>query len=264
MDAPQQFPTELTEFPFAAPTWGTSRDLVRLTLYFGMQKGRCIGLIGGLGVGAAVHYYTHLADAYQQRGILLDLVMAHADIPTGMRYIDAGDRAGLAQYLLGFIQRLAAAGAELAIVPAVTPHYCIHELKAISPLPVIDIANPLAIALASGSIRKAALFGTRYVMESDFYSLIPGVEFVHPQRQEIDAIHSTYVDLAATHRATPEAHARLTSIAETLISRDGAEVIVFAGTDLALLFNETNTAFPAIDCAALHIDAIVKASLNGA
>jgi aspartate racemase len=236
---------------------------VRPTLYFGMQKGRCIGLIGGLGVGAAVHYYTHLADAYQQRGVSLDLVMAHAEILAGMRYIDAGDREGLAQYLLGFIQRLEAAGAELAVVPAVTPHYCVHELKAVSPLPVIDIVHPLAVALASGSIRKAALFGTRYVMESDFYGLIPGVEFVHPQQAEVDAIHSAYIDLAATHRATPEVHVRLTSIAETLISRDRAEVIVLAGTDLSLLFNETNTAFPAIDCAALHIDAIVETSLNG-
>jgi aspartate racemase len=229
-----------------------------------MKKGRCIGLIGGLGVGAAVHYYTQLADAYQKRGVSLDLVMAHAEIHTGMRYIDASDRAGLAGYLIGFIQRLAAAGAELAVVPAVTPHYCLHELIAISPLPVIDIASPLTMALASRSIRKVALFGTRYVMESDFYSLIPGVEFVHPQPAELAAIHSTYVDLAETHCATPEAHARLTSIAETLISRDHADAIIFAGTDLALLFNETNTTFPAIDCAALHIGTIVEASLGGA
>jgi len=229
-----------------------------------MKKGRCIGLIGGLGVGAAVHYYTHIADAFQKRGVSLDLVMAHAEIPVGMRYVNAGDRAGLAGYLLGFIQRLAAAGAELAVVPAVTPHYCIHELKAVSPLPVIDIASPLAIALASRSIRKVALFGTRYVMESDFYGLIPGMEFVHPQLPELDAIHSTYVELAGTHRATPEAHARLTSIAQILINRDHAAAVILAGTDLTLLFNETNITFPAIDCAALHIDAIVEASLGGA
>ena len=87
-----------------------------------MSKGRCIGLIGGMGVGAAVHYYTHLADAHQKAGISLDLVIAHAEIPAGMVYIDAGDRAGLAGYLAGFIRRMAAAGAELAVVPAVTPH----------------------------------------------------------------------------------------------------------------------------------------------
>jgi aspartate racemase len=229
-----------------------------------MLKGRCIGLIGGMGVGAAVHYYTHLADAHEKAGVSLDLVMAHASIPAGMRFIDADDRAGLANYLLGFINRLAAAGAELAVVPAVTPHYCMHELKAVTPIPLVDIAGPVAAALASRGIRRVALFGTRYVMESDFYDLIPGVEFVHPQADELEAIHAIYVDLATTHQATPEAHARLTIIAKSLCSRDRAEAIVFAGTDLALLFNEANTDFPAVDCAALHINAIVKAALVNA
>lgn len=227
-----------------------------------MPKGSCIGLVGGLGVGAAVHYYTHLADAHQKAGVSLDLVMGHAEIPTGMRYIDAGDRAGLAAYLLGFIQRLASAGAQFAVIPAVTPHYCIHELKAISPIPVIDIASPLAEALAERSIRRAALIGTRYVMESDFYGLISDVEFVHPHRDEVEAIHRVYVELAETHHATPEAHAHLTAIAQTLCKRDRAEAIVLAGTDLSLLFDESNTEFPAIDCAGLHINAIVKTALG--
>jgi aspartate racemase len=227
-----------------------------------MRKSCCIGLVGGLGVGAAVHYYTQIADAHQKAGALLDLVMIHADIPTGMRYVDAGDRPGLAAYLLGFINRLALAGAHFAVIPAVTPHYCIHELNAISPIPIIDIAYPLASALASRSIRRVALFGTRYVMESDFYGLIPGVEFVRPRHEEIEALHGIYVNLAETHTATPEAHARLTTIAQTLCNRDGAEAIIFAGTDLSLLFNESNTGFPAIDCAELHIDAIVEAALQ--
>ena len=170
-----------------------------------------------------------------------------------MRFIDAHDRVGLAHYLLGFIQRLAAARAEFAVIPAVNPHYCIHELKAISPLPVIDIAAPLANALASRSIRRAALFGTRYVMESDFYSLIPGVEFVHPHPAELEAIHTIYVELAESHHATPQAHARLTAIAKLLCIRDLAEAVILAGTDLALLINESNTEFPAIDCAALTL-----------
>jgi len=35
------------------------------------------------------------------------------------------------------------------------------------------------------------------------------------------------------------------------------EAIVLAGTDLNLVFNEANAGFPAVDCAAAHIDAIV-------
>jgi len=124
------------------------------------------------------------------------------------------------------------------------------------------LAGPLAKALASRSIRRAALFGTRYVMESDFYGLIPGVEFVRPHPAELDAIHTIYVELAESHQPTPRAHAQLTAMAKMLCIRDRAEAVILAGTDLALLFNESNTEFPAIDCAALHIDAVVKAALS--
>ena len=33
---------------------------------------------------------------------------------------------------------------------------------------------------------------------------------------------------------------------------------MLAGTDLNLVFNETNTGFPAVDCAVAHIAAIVE------
>ena len=42
-----------------------------------------------------------------------------------------------------------------------------------------------------------------------------------------------------------------------LLARDGIEAIVLAGTDLNLVFNETNAGFPAVDCAAAYIEAIV-------
>jgi aspartate racemase len=50
----------------------------------------------------------------------------------------------------------------------------------------------------------------------------------------------------AEHRAT------LSSLAHTLIERDNVEAVVLAGTELALVFDSTNTDFPAIDCAAIY------------
>jgi aspartate/glutamate racemase len=45
-----------------------------------LLSGRCIGLIGGLGVGAAVYYYQELAKAHTAHGRVLNLVMAHAHV----------------------------------------------------------------------------------------------------------------------------------------------------------------------------------------
>jgi aspartate/glutamate racemase len=61
-----------------------------------------------------------------------------------------------------------------------------------------------------------------------------------------------------------EQHRNLTALAHTLLKRDGVDPIILAGNDLALLFNETNTDFPSIDCAALHLQAILKDLLSDA
>jgi aspartate racemase len=53
----------------------------------------------------------------------------------------------------------------------------------------------------------------------------------------------------------------LTDLALTICKRDGLDAVILAGTDLALLFDETNTAFPNVDCGALHIRAIADGLL---
>jgi aspartate racemase len=229
-----------------------------------MNSGRCIGLVGGLGVGAGLHYYSKLAEAHKQHGVLMDLVMAHAETSQAFRFSSAGDLAGLAGYLAGFLRRLHAAGAEFAVIPAVTPHSSIDELRPLSPLPILSIFDPLIGELRRRTIQRVAVFGTRFVVQSDLYGKVSGVEFVHARPDEIEAIHRMYWALVETGHASAEIHDGLTRLAQTFINRDGADAILLAGTDLALVFNETNTHFPAIDCAALHLDAIAKTALDGA
>jgi aspartate racemase len=227
-----------------------------------MNKGRCLGLVGGLGVGATIHYYQKLAKAHAEQGRNLDIVITHAETSRVFEYVETGDRDGLAEYLLVFIRRMKAAGAEFAAIPAITPHYCVRELIAASPLPLFNIFDPLVEELAARGVRRVALFGTRYVMESSLYGFAGDVEIVRPTSGEMDIIHNTYLELLQNGVGTEEQHGSLTAIAHTLRERDGVETIVLAGTDLSLLFNEGNTTFPHIDCAALHLERIVRGLLD--
>src|SRR5215472_12161291 len=95
---------------------------------------RNLGLIGGLSPGATIHYYRELA-----KGQPGELLIVHADMQRVRGDVERGDRAGLAAYFARLIERLARGGAEVAAISAVTPHICIRELKAISPLPLIDV-----------------------------------------------------------------------------------------------------------------------------
>ena len=227
-----------------------------------MNTSRRLGLVGGLGVGATIHYYEKLAKAHEAQGRTLDIVIVHAETSRVFEHVQADDRDGLAKYLTGYIRRLEAAGAEVIAIPAVTPHFCVRELMAISPLPVFNIFEPLIRELATRKARRVAVFGTRFVMESALFGEVNMVEIVKSQPREVDYIHDTYVELARTGEGSQEQHGNLTALAHTLLKRDGVDAIVLAGTDLALLFNETNTGFPYIDCAALHLQAILNEILG--
>ena len=109
-------------------------------------------------------------------------------------------------------------------------------------------------------LKRVALFGTplrrriRHVRRGS-----PGVAIARPRSDEIAFIHDTYSQLARTGAAAPGARERLIELANTLAVRDGAEAIVLAGTDLSLIFDDSNTPFPHLDCASAHIQAIMQA-----
>jgi aspartate racemase len=227
-----------------------------------MNKGRCLGLLGGLGVGATIHYYQNLVKGHDKHRRTLDIVITHSETSRVFEYVQAADPDGLAEYLLGFIRRLEAAGAEFVAIPAITPHYCIRQLIAASPLPLFNIFDPLVEELAARAVRRVAVFGTRYVMESSLYGLAGDVEIIRPTADEMDYIHSTYLELLEKGAGTEEQHRNMTAIAHRLEKRDGAEAILLAGTDLAVLFNEANTDFHHVDCAAVHLKRILAGLLG--
>lgn len=146
----------------------------------------------------------------------------------------------------------------MAVIPAITPLYCAKELAATSALPIVSLLDPLIGELATRKARRVAIFGTRFVIESDLFGALSGVEVVRPAPDEVDLIHKTYVELAATGEPSAEKHEKLTSLAQRLVRREAVDEILLAGTDLTLLFNESNTDFPHIDCAALHIREILR------
>jgi aspartate racemase len=222
-----------------------------------MSKARRLGLVGGLGVGATVHYYQSLAKAHQDNGLTLDIVITHAETSRVYEYLQADDREGLAGYLLGFIQTLHAAGAELVAIPAVTPHFCIRELVERSPIPLINLFDSLN-ELAARKISRVAVFGTRFVIQSALFGFLSDVEVISPEPEEVALIHDIYTELAQTGAASSDHYNQLTSLAHTLCTREKLDAILIAGTDLSLIFNEQNIDFPYIDCAALHLQDILN------
>jgi aspartate racemase len=225
-----------------------------------MASGRCIGLIGGLGVGASVYYYQELAKAHAARGHVLNLVMVHAHVDRVLGAVEARDKDGLASYLADLIGRLKSAGAEFAVVPAVAPHIAIAELNQLSPLPIVNLIDELKREMEGRQLRRVALFGTRFAVESRLFGHLDHLDVVTPEPSEVDYIHATYLQLVGAGAGLATQREGLSRLAHKLIERDGVEAVILAGTELALVFDETNTDFPNVNGARLHLEAIMRRS----
>jgi aspartate racemase len=225
------------------------------------KAGRCLGLIGGLGPGATVHYYRELIAAHERYGRVARLLIAHADIQRVYAAVTAKDFDGLANYLAGLIAIMAAGGAEFTAIVAATPHICAAQLAAISPLPLINMLTEVQQAVSARGLKRVALLGTRFTIETRMFGCLGSIETVMPETDEIERIHLIYKDFVEGRGSDAQAEV-LRKIARTFITRDRAQSVLIAGTDLSMVFTESNAGFPMIDCARVHIDAIVRRMLN--
>jgi aspartate racemase len=225
------------------------------------KPSRCLGLIGGLGPGATVLYYRELIAAIEKRGRAPRLLIAHADINKVYAAVTAKDYDALAEYLAGLVGNMAAGGAELTAIVAATPHICAPQLVALSPLPLVNMLSEVAAAVRARGHKRVALLGTRFTVETRMFGSLGDIEVVMPQPDEIDQIHHIYMDIVAG-RGTEAQNDELRGLAHKFIARDGAQAVLLAGTDLSISLNVNNAGFPAIDCARVHIDAIVKRLLD--
>ncbi len=221
------------------------------------QEQPSLCLIVGLGLRAGIYYYERLVETCERAGHSPRLVMVHANVREVVPLVQSGDTEGLASYLSGLIERGAGEGVDYAAISAATPHVCIEALKRRSPLPILSLLDATAAELQK-SPRRIAIFGTRFVIESDFYGALRGVDVVRPTPQEISEIQEIYFALALNGHVPPADRARLNRIGRELCERERLDAILLGGTDLSEFFAIEPPAFPSIDCSDIHVKTLAE------
>jgi aspartate racemase len=220
------------------------------------SKKRVLGLVVGLGLGAGVFYYKRIARALEE-GSNPGLMLAHADLRKVFDAVRSGDIASLAGYLDTMITALANAGATISAISAVTPHVCIAQVTRSAVIPIISILDSVRAELEAVPETRIALFGTRYVIETDMFGSLPHVDIVRPTDAEVSLIDRVYKGLAVRGYGIAEDRELLNRVGLALCEREHVDVILLAGTDLSMLFECEEPAFPSLDCSAVHIRAIL-------
>jgi aspartate racemase len=219
-----------------------------------------IGLIGGIGPAATEFYYRGLVARHAGSAKPMELTIVHADVRELSRNAAAGDAQKQAQIFADLVRRLASAGAEAAAITSIGGHFCVRELVALSPIPILDAIPGIAERIRRQGLKTVGLLGTATVMRTRLYGGISSASVVVPKGDALDKVHQTYIAMALSGKVTDEARAELFSIGQSLCREQGAEVVLLAGTDLFLAFDGRACGFPVADCAEIHMDALHRAS----
>lgn len=226
-----------------------------------------IGLIGGMSAESTALYYTLMHEAWRARtgGIDYPTIVVYS-VPFGdcVRWTEQGDWAEAATQLAEAARRLAAAGADFALMATNTMHKVFDEVAAASPIPLLDVVACVAEDARDQGIETVGLLGTATTMGQAFYrdrlarygvkALVPDT----PAQARLSEI--IYTELTAGLITEPS-QAAYVKAAEDLAAR-GAGGIILGCTEIPLILTPKVTGLPLLDTARLHALAALDVAMH--
>ena len=230
---------------------------------------KTLGIIGGLGPESTIDYYQKIIALYRERtrnGSYPEFIVASVNLRKGLDFMDANDLAGMADYLLQGISKLARAGADFGLISANTPHIVFDDVASKSPIPLISIVEATCAAAKTRNLKRLALFGTAYTMQGTFYAKVfsrEGIELFVPERDDQDYIHDKYMNELVPGKFLAETRAGLLDIVDRMKARSDIDGIILAGTELPLILRDPDhNGIPFLNTTKIHVEAAVTEMLS--
>ena len=154
-------------------------------------------------------------------------------------------------------QRLETAGAEALLICANSMHRVYDRLAEMVSIPIIHIAEETGKVMEEKGTQSAALLGTRAVMTESFFRqrlVAHGVDLLPPDPDDVEMVDSIIYKELMLGKVSRDAERAL----KTIITRKeqaGAEAIVLACTELALVVDTDANVLPVFDTTEIHCQA---------
>jgi aspartate racemase len=230
---------------------------------------KTLGIIGGLGPESTIDYYQRIIALYRERtgdGSYPEFIINSVNLTKGLDFMAANDLAGMADYLLKGIAKLARAGADCGLISANTPHIVFDDIAPKSPIPLISIVEATCAAAKTQHLKRLALFGTRYTMRATFYPKVflrEGIELLVPEPNDQDYIHDKYMNELVPGKFLPETRAGLLAIVDRMKATNDIDGVILAGTELPLILRDPeHNGIPFLDTTKIHVEAAVDEMLS--
>jgi len=230
---------------------------------------KVLGIIGGLGPESTIDYYGRIIALYRERtgdGSYPQFIVNSINMKKGLDFMEANDLAGMVDYLLEEIGKLARAGATFGLISANTPHIVFDQVASQAPIPLISIVEATCAAAKARNLKRLALFGTRYTMQGNFYPKVfsrEGIELLSPGAQDQTYIHDKYLNELVSGKFLPETRAGLLAIVDRMKANSDIGGVILAGTELPLILRDPErNGIPFLDTTRIHCEAAVTEMLS--
>ena len=215
-----------------------------------------IGVVGGLGTEGTVHYYQKLTKRLRaiphdegRPGILVDHVWMDRFAPLLLSGLDAASVSLLGESL----ERLHRAGADVALIAAVTPHKYLSSLRRAASVPVIDLVEATIAELRRKRCTRVGLLGTRATLTERFFKgglERAGIAVAVPGAREMAYLDDLIFGPLARGSRPPDASPRLDEIVGRMRAGVALDALVVASPDLMELVEPV---LPLIDPVESHV-----------
>jgi len=216
-----------------------------------------IGMIGGMSWESTVTYYQIINTVVKEKlgGFHSARCLLYS---VDFHEIEAcqsnGDWKKSAAILANAARRLERGGADFIVICTNTMHKVADSVQEAVSIPLLHIADATVQELKKGHIAKAALLGTKYTMEQDFYKSKlqeAGLAVIVPEENDRNIINSIIYNELCSGIIKENSRQSVLRIISKL-AEEGMQGVILGCTEIGLLIHQKDTAVPLFDTALIH------------
>ena len=199
---------------------------------------KVLGVIGGLGPAATTQFMNliiEMTDAASDQEHMDMVVFNAPSIPDRTGYILDHTQPCPREPMIDVGNRLAAAGADLLVIPCMTAHYFYDAVQENVNVPMLHAIRETALELQKNGITKVGLMATDGTVRTRLFhdAFAPyGIEVITPSpKEQANVMHIVYDNVKA---GIPADAGRFFSASRELFDR-GAQRVILGCTELPLV-----------------------------
>lgn len=220
---------------------------------------RPLGILGGMSWESTLSYYRLLNQGVRERlgGLHSAPLLLHSVDFAGIAALQQqGDWEAAGRQLAVAAQGLERAGATALLLATNTMHKVAPAIAAAVDIPLLHIGDAVGQALQRQGVTRAALLGTRFTMQEDFYRQRLaerfGIQVMLPDEQRMAEIDRVIFAELCQGRFQDSARAFYQDCLARL-QEQGTEVAILGCTEIGLLLEGADAALPLLDSSELHV-----------